>query len=147
VATPIAPPVPGEVIRYAYLWADESDRGAEEGRKDRPAFVLALATSTASGVTQVLVLAITHRVPGAGDAVLLPEPVKRRLGLDEAPSWIVVSEANVFVWPGADLRPVPRRSPRTHTYGRVPRAFLKEVATAYLARVKAGRSRRVPRTE
>jgi hypothetical protein len=147
MAGPIPPPVPGQVIRYSYLWADESERGVEEGRKDRPSLVLALAVSAAGGVTQVLVLAITHAAPRApGDAMPLPDAVKRRLGLDDAPSWIVVSEANAFVWPGPDLRPVPGRTPRTHVYGSIPRELLAEVARAYLARARAGGTRRVPRT-
>ena len=34
-------PRPGLVIRYAYLWADEHRRGAEEGLKDRPCAIVA----------------------------------------------------------------------------------------------------------
>src|SRR5215207_10453332 len=95
---PIPPPAPGQVSRYSYLWANEHEGGAEEGRKDRPSLVLALSVCDLNGVTQVLVLAVTHAPPRRpGDAVRLPEPVKRALGLDEAPSWIVVSEANAFV--------------------------------------------------
>jgi hypothetical protein len=56
----IPPPTPGQVIRYSYLWADELERGAEEGRKDRPSLVLALSVRNLNGVTQVLVLAVTH---------------------------------------------------------------------------------------
>lgn len=41
-----APPQPGSVIGYAYLSADENAAGREEGRKDRPSLVLALAVQT-----------------------------------------------------------------------------------------------------
>ena len=34
-------PQPGLVIRYAYLWAREHDRGAEDGAKDRPCAIVA----------------------------------------------------------------------------------------------------------
>jgi prevent-host-death family protein len=34
----------------------------------------------------------------------LPGRVKRRLKLDDARSWVVLSEWNEFVWPGPDLR-------------------------------------------
>jgi hypothetical protein len=34
------------------------------------------------------------------EAVEIPAVVKRHLGLDEARSWIVVSEINRFIWPG-----------------------------------------------
>jgi hypothetical protein len=38
---------------------------------------------------------------------------KRRLGLDAEQSWIMITEANGFVWPGPDLRPVPGRDGST----------------------------------
>ena len=34
-------PRPGLVISYAYLWAGEYGRGAEEGLKDRPCAIIA----------------------------------------------------------------------------------------------------------
>lgn len=33
-------PHPGLVISYAYLWAEESDQGREEGVKDRPCAIV-----------------------------------------------------------------------------------------------------------
>jgi hypothetical protein len=59
-----APP-PDSVIRYAYLWADECASGREEGRKDRPALVLALAVRSDEGETELLVVAVTHAAPRA----------------------------------------------------------------------------------
>lgn len=54
----------------------------------------------------VTVLPVTHSPPQTPeDAVEIPADTKRRLGLDEAPSWVVLTEANRFVWPGPDLRP------------------------------------------
>ncbi|MGH7102211.1 MAG: hypothetical protein ACREFJ_07420, partial [Acetobacteraceae bacterium] len=38
----------------------------------------------------------------------IPLPIKRHLGLDDDPSWIVVAEGNEFLWPGYDLRKVPQ---------------------------------------
>jgi hypothetical protein len=35
--------------------------------------------------------------------VEIPRAVKRRLGLDASPSWIVTSEFNAFLWPGPDI--------------------------------------------
>lgn len=32
----------------------------------------------------------------------------------------VTTEANAFIWPGPDIRPVPGRTPTTMIYGRVP---------------------------
>ena len=91
-------PSPGSVIRYAYLWADESASGREEGRKDRPALVLALAVRSDEDETELLVVAVTLMAPRAAeDGIVLPE--KRQLGLDDLPSWIVTTEGNAFIWP------------------------------------------------
>lgn len=141
-------PERGSVIRYSYLWADENARGQEEGRKDRPALVLALSIKEADGNIEVLVLAVTHTPPtNAADAVAFPQDIKRQLGLDDAPSWIVTTEANAFIWPGPDIRPVPGRTPTTVIYGRAPNGLLRQVARSYLANRDEQRSRLVPRTE
>ncbi len=138
---------PGSVIRYAYLWAEEHGAGREEGRKDRPALVLALAVRAADTGTQVLVLAITHAPPRiATDAVAFPEAEKQRLGLDDLPAWIVTSEGNAFLWPGPDIRPIPGRPPGSLTYGEVSPALLRQVARAYLKNREKQRSRLVVRT-
>ena len=65
---------------------------------------------TIPGETVVNVLPITHGPPARpGDAVeLLPE-TKRRPGLDDERSWIVVTESNEFRFPGYDLRRTPDR--------------------------------------
>lgn len=121
------------VIRYAYLWADEDAVGREEGSKDRPSLVLAVAVSGA----EVMVLAITHSKPRrSGDAVPFPQQLKLQLGLDGEPAWIITTEANAFVWPGPDLRPVPGRKPASPIYGRVNGSLLREVAQSYLANRK-----------
>lgn len=143
-----AVPLRGAVIRYAYLWADENRRGQEEGRKDRPAVVLALSVRDAEGATNVLVVAVTHTPPSDfDDAVPFPPDAKRRIGLDDAPAWIVTTEANAFVWPGPDVRPVPGRTPRTVLYGRIPDALLQRVARSYLLNRQKQRSRLVQRSE
>ena len=138
----------GSIIRYVYLWADESLRGQEEGRKDRPALVLALSVKDVDGAINVLVLAVTHTPPtDPADVVPFPQDAKRRIGLDDAPSWIVTTEANAFIWPGPDIRPVPGRVPTTMIYGRIPDALLQQVARSYLLNRQKQRSRLVPRTE
>jgi hypothetical protein len=50
-------------------------------------------------------------------------PVKRHLGLDDDPSWIVVSEGNEFLWPGYDLRKLPHSD--RYDYGFLPPRFLQ----------------------
>ena len=144
----MTPPERGAVIRYAYLRADAAAHGREEAEKDRPVLVLALSIKEADRATELLVLAITHARPAdPADAVPLSRDIKRRIGLDEAPSWVVTTEANAFVWPGPDLRPVPGRTPATITYGQVPHQFLSRVATSYLANREKQRRRLVRRTE
>ena len=142
------PPERGSVIRYGYLWADESVAGQEEGLKDRPVLVLALSVKEEFGTTQLLVLAITHTPRVDPDsAIPLPQAVKRRIGLDDAPAWIVTTEANAFTWPGPDIRPIPGRRPRTVVYGRVPDTVLRQVARSFLVNRERQRSRLVARTE
>lgn len=140
-------PEPGSIIRYAYLWADEQRRGREEARKDRPALVLALAVRMEDGQSEVLVLAITHTKPAdERDAVALPAALKRRLKLDDDVSFIVTTEGNAFVWPGPDIRPIPRRHPTTVVYGKIPDALLQEVARSFLANRRRQRAAMVRRT-
>jgi hypothetical protein len=140
-------PQPGLVIRYSYLWADEQDVGRDEGAKDRPCAVL-LATRTDEGDLRVIVLPITHAPPrNAGDAVELPLATKRRLGLDDERSWIVLTEGNVFLWPGPDLRAVPGRGPESVALGFLPARLFDTVRRRFLALHQQNKSRFVRRTE
>lgn len=63
----------GSVIRYAYLWAREHDRGEEAGRKVRPACIV-LITRGKDGREIPLIFPITSRSPRPGtEAVEIPE--------------------------------------------------------------------------
>lgn len=118
---PLPKPEPGLVISYAYLWHDEARRGLDEGLKDRPCAIVLVAEREDDGETVVTVVPVTHTPPQRPEeAVEIPAPTKSRLGLDDQRSWIVVTEINRFVWPGPDLRPVPRSSPRRFAYGFLP---------------------------
>lgn len=44
-----------------------------------------------------------------------------RLGLDDERSWVVLTEANRFVWPGPDLRPLRFGDAASIAYGPYPR--------------------------
>jgi len=128
-----AAPKRGSVIRYGYLWARESKRGQEEGRKDRPALVIALSVQTEDGETRIFASAITHSPPFArDDAVEIPAITKRKLGLDSDPAWIVTTEVNEFVWPGPDVLPVPGRPPGTLVYGEVPDDLLQRAIKSFV---------------
>lgn len=140
-------PVPGLVIRYAYLWRVEQQRGQEEGLKDRPCAVI-LVTTDDEGDQVVTVLPITHTPPlNPMLAVEIPHTTKRRLGLDDERSWIVLTEANRFVWPGPDVRLSQPGNPESVAYGLLPRALFQEVKDKLTAAISARLMRIVPRTE
>ena len=123
---PLPDPVPGLVIGYVYLWRNQQDQGREEGLKDRPCVVV-LAVRREAGERVVTVAPITHARPRhPSDAIELPTATKRRLGLDDAQSWIVATEMNRFLWPGPDLRPVPGK-PGVFAYGSLPRQLMLQL--------------------
>jgi len=140
---PFPSPVPGLVIRYAYLWRAEL-RDQEEGVKDRPCAIV-LAALEDEGPLMATVVPVTHSPPGADiAAVEIPPETKRRLGLDVERSWIVVSEANTFAWPGPDLRPPAPDRPETVAFGLLPANFFREVRACFL---QSASGSVVPRTE
>jgi hypothetical protein len=128
------------VIRYAYLWRSEHERGFEEGAKDRPCAVL-LAVKDEAGDRKVIVLPITHTPPrDPAHAVEIPAATKRRLGLDNDRSWIVVTEANRFTWPGPDLRTTKLGGQASIVYGELPGDLFRRVRETWLACSAARRS-------
>lgn len=140
-------PYPGLVIRYAYLWKREADAGREEGSKDRPCAIV-MAVVTQDGEREVLVLPITHSPPAnPADAVEIPSQTKARLGLDADRSWVVITEANAFVWPGPDLRPIPGQDESTIVHGALPPRFFAHVRDRFLERDRREKSSRIKRTE
>ena len=138
-------PHPGLVIRYSYLWKREADTGRQEGTKDRPCAIV-VAVDDADGEREVIVLPITHSpLSNPLDAIEIPAVTKQRLGLDFERSWIVLTEANEFVWPGPDLRPVPGGDADAVSYGVLPPRFFTYVRDQFLARYEtAPRVRRTP---
>ena len=140
-------PQPGLVISYAYLWAREHDRGAEEGRKDRPCAIVA-ARQVIEGREVVTVVPITHTPPSdPADAVQIPPALKVHLGLDDLPSWIVVIETNDFLWPGPDLRPRRDVKPAQFDYGMLPPRFFAHLRDRILQAHLHRRLNRVSRSE
>ena len=120
-------PHPGLVICYSYLWHAEYQDGQDEGVKDRPCAIV-LTTSDEEGELIVTVVPLTRTAPAdPEDAVEIPRATKKRLGLDNEPSWAVVSEVNRFVWPGPDLRPIPKQSPGRFDYGVLPPGLFKQI--------------------
>ena len=143
----IPEPVAGLVIRYSYLWAEEYKRGREDGVKDRPCAVI-LVTAHEDNERVVTVLPISHTPPRDSTlAVEIPITVKRRLRLDDERSWVVLTEANRFVWPGPDLRPSTPGDLASVAYGPLPFALFEQIRTKFIAAIKARRASVVPRTE
>lgn len=96
----------------------------------------------------VRVLPVTHSAPeDPADALEIPLPVKQRLGLDSARSWVVLTEANDFIWPGPDLRPAVPGDLSSVAYGFLPPGFMKVLRERLAARRKAKLMRAVPRSE
>ncbi|MBF0372890.1 MAG: hypothetical protein HQL39_05665 [Alphaproteobacteria bacterium] len=95
----------------------------------------------------VTVAPITHGQPrDASAAVEIPGPTKRRLGLDDERSWVVVTEVNQFVWAGPDLRPVSREQPARFDYGMLPPALFSQIRNALVERIGKRQTSLVPRT-
>ncbi len=139
-------PVPGLVIRYSYLWRREYLKGREEGQKNRPCAIIAAIRSDA-GHTRALVLPVTHSPPADPSVALeIPPSVKRRLGLDDGRSWIIVSEWNEFVWPGPDLRRTQGGDDSSVAYGMLPPSLFNAVRDQFLSLVQARQTRPVRRT-
>ena len=140
-------PHPGLVIHYAYLWKREHDEGREAGSKDRPCAIV-LSVLDDDGEQDVIVLPITHSPPThLDDAIRIPPATKQRLGLDSEGSWIVLTEAHEFAWPGPDLRPVPGRDNSTMVYGALPPKFFAHVRNRFLERIARDNAKTVRRTE
>jgi len=78
--------------------------------------------------------------------VALPPAVKRRLKLDDDASWIDTTEANAFIWPGPDIRPIAARKPSTVIYGNIPADLLQIVASSFLANRKRQQAQIVARS-
>jgi hypothetical protein len=114
----------GLVIRHLFLWSHEAQEGKDEGVKDRPCAVV--LTLHREGLrSAVRVLPITHTFPtDLAGAMEIPPLTKRVLCLDADRSWIILDEANDFIWPGPDLRPAVSGDWSTATYGMLPKKFM-----------------------
>lgn len=96
----------------------------------------------------VTVLPITHSPPSDPSlAIELPQATKRRLGLDDERSWIVVTDANRFFWPGPDLRFARPGDAASAAYGLLPPNIFNEMRAKFVAAVKSRRAGTVARTE
>ena len=89
------------------------------GRRDRPSAIVA-ARQLIEEREVVTVVPITHTPPSdPADAIEIPPALKAHLGLDDMPSWIVVTETNDFLWPGPICRPGSSPISATGSYRRI----------------------------
>lgn len=140
-------PVPALVIRYSYLWREEHQKGQEEGVKDRPCAIV-VVTQDEDGDEWVTVVPVTHVPPNdLASAIEIPRATKVRLGLDDERSWVVLTEANRFIWPGPDLRPAKRGDAASVAYGLLPAKFYEQLIACFLQLVQSEHGAIVPRTE
>ena len=124
-------PEPGLVFRYDYVWARETRRGATTG-KERPACV-AVAMDSDIDPRLVLIVPITHSRPtGKNVGVEIPAVVRRNLGLDDQPCWVIVSDSNVDDWPNPGIAPLPGK-PSVFAYGVLPARLFDRIKAALLA--------------
>lgn len=127
------------MFRYDYLWTREAAAGYEQG-KERPA-CLVVASDPLTLPRFVVILPITYSPPSGSDvAVEMPVKFKTAIGLDDARSWIVVSDFNVDRWPNAGLAPVPGHE-MAFSYGFIPPGLFKQVKDAFVATHEAKRAR------
>ena len=128
---------PGLVFRYDYLWSREAKRG-QNTSKDRPACV-AVATDAETGPQLVMILPITHSRPAGSTAgVEVPARVRRMLGLDNEPCWVIVTEHNIDDWPNSGIVPLPGRR-ETFVYGILPSGLFNKIQAEFFKRCDRSR--------
>ena len=136
-------PKPGLVVRYDYLWTHEAAAGRDRG-KTRPTCLIA-ATDPAVRPRYVVLLPITHTPPGHDTVgIEIPARVKQALGLDDTPSWVIVSEHNIDEWPNAGLSPLPGL-PDVFSYGFIPPGLFAQIKALFLELARSKKSRAVRR--
>jgi hypothetical protein len=66
---------------------------------------------------------------------------------DDERSWVILTEANRFIWLGPDLRPATPGDTASVAYGPLPFALFEEIRIKFIAAIKARRASVVPRSE
>jgi hypothetical protein len=140
-------PFAGQVIRYSYLWRREAETGQEEGLKDRPCAII-IVVRDAEDRPLTVVVPITHTKPRDKSAAIeIPAVTKKRLGLDDDQSWVILNESNAFRWPGPDLRPIENGNLNSIVVGVLPPSLFKAIFDKFVQLEDKNRAARVARTE
>jgi hypothetical protein len=123
-------PKAGLVVRYYYLRSREVAAGRSQG-EDRPTCIVVTSDSL-TRPRYVVLLPITHTSPAADTiGIEIPTKVRQAIGLDNEPSWVIVSEHNIDEWPNAGLSPVPGK-PTVFAYGFVPPGLFAHIKAKFL---------------
>ena len=69
------------------------------------------------------------------------------MGLDNTPSWILVTETNNFLWPGPDLRPIPGTQSGRFAYGMLSPNFFAHLRRRILEAFRLRTLTQVTRSE
>jgi hypothetical protein len=135
-------PKPGFVVRYDYLWTHQAAAGRDQGKD--PACLVA-ASDSQTRPRFVVLLPTTHTPPdGETIGIEIPAKVKQALGLDDAPSWVIISEHNIDEWPNASLSPAPGK-PAAFGYGFIPPGLFTQIKARFLELARQNKSGAVRR--
>ena len=66
---------------------------------------------------------------GGTIGIEIPVRVKQALGLNDAPTWVIVSEHNIDGWPNGGLSPV---RPGVIAYGFIPPKLFRQIKSSLL---------------
>ena len=136
-------PKTGIVVRYDFVPSREGAAGRSH-RKDRPACIVA-ASDSLTRPRYVVLFPITHSPPDANTiGIEIPSKVKRAIGMDSAPSWVIVSEHNIDEWPNAGLSPMTAKS-GVFAYGFIPPGLFAQIKAKFLGLARDEKSGAVRR--
>jgi hypothetical protein len=123
------------IIRYDYLWSREAAAGRQQGKD-----CLVAASDSQTKPRYVVLLPITHSPPnGETIGIEIPAKVKQTIGLDDKPSWVIISEHNIDGWPNAGLSPIPG-TPGIYSYGFIPPGLFAAIKAQFLELARAKQS-------
>jgi hypothetical protein len=71
--------------------------------------------------------------------IKIPPKVRQAIGLDDVPTWVIVSKHNIDEWPNGGLAPIPGRSGRIFIYGFVSPGLFAQIKAKFLELSEQGR--------
>jgi hypothetical protein len=140
---PLPEPEPGLIFRYDFLWRREAQAGRDTS-KERPACIVVATDSDIAGQRVVVILPITHSRPAKeAGGIEIPAAVRRAIGLDDEPCWVIVSEYNIDNWPNAGIAMLPGNRV-AYAYGHLPPHLFEFIKAEFLKRFDTRRAVRRP---